>query len=705
MVFKSIDSNLSNEVLGSIFDLYFFKLDQKLRYFERKGSKILFVSRAGVRIRALYVEWLKLHRREMPGGCDILWASRLLAAKGIWSRHFEESCKVLAQEFAYATLRDVARAILNGAGADLSAQVDWDDGELDKPATEFSPFVWGTSQPAHYLRWHLSDQSSLFERYVEQIVGEARQVVLVDSGWQGTTQNLLSLFRPELDWWGLYFGRIGTASSDRRNWHNVVGLEFESDFCSEELPATAIVHHRHLIEAILEPNAKSIESLYQKGDGSVGAHGSEALLAEKPRAADSMFLGIKRYLQTGKAGSLSAVHSKAMKNWRLLANLILYPRREDVELLVPAPRSADFGRAISVPVVFPPTDRFDLDSSERRVADSLWPQGQAAVEFAPAVAAMQQRQMVGKLEKSKGGRRFTISRGQPSIPAVAIITRTMDRDAFLRRALNSVSAQTFSNYVHCIVCDGGDIAQVRKTINSGPADLRRTILVDNVINRGMEAASNIGIGQTKSKYIVIHDDDDTWEPQFLEEMVSFLESSEGAEFAGAISGTTYVSEYYSNDRILELSRRPYNDWVDQVSLMEMACGNFFAPISFLFKRSAYMDVGPFDESLPVLGDWDFNLRFLYQFDIGVHRRRLANYHHRDVGGAKLFANSVIGSIDKHVKYHSIVRNKHARLAGSEKYPIAAGMTVASAAHIAELRAAVRETGAQVLSLPNLIGRN
>jgi hypothetical protein len=104
---------------------------------------------------------------------------------------------------------------------------------------------------------------------------------------------------------------------------------------------------------------------------------------------------------------------------------------------------------------------------------------------------------------------------------------------------------------------------------------------------------------------------------------------------------------------------PYNDWVRNVQLSEMINGNFFAPIAFVFSRRVYEIVDGFDENLPVLGDWDFNLRFLLEADIGVINKPLALYHHRDSGQiSSEYSNSVIGGIQKHEMYNSIVRNKY-----------------------------------------------
>ena len=47
---------------------------------------------------------------------------------------------------------------------------------------------------------------------------------------------------------------------------------------------------------------------------------------------------------------------------------------------------------------------------------------------------------------------------------VAVITRTMDRPMFLERALASVAKQTFRDYVHVVVNDGGDNDAVKSAI-------------------------------------------------------------------------------------------------------------------------------------------------------------------------------------------------------------------------------------------------
>ncbi|WP_243698522.1 hypothetical protein [Paracoccus alkanivorans] len=92
----------------------------------------------------------------------------------------------------------------------------------------------------------------------------------------------------------------------------------------------------------------------------------------------------------------------------------------------------------------------------------------------------------------------------------------------------------------------------------------------------------------------------------------------------------------------------------------MAAGNFFAPISFLYRKWVFDDIGGYDEGLPVLGDWRFNLDFLMRVNIGFLDRYLSHYHHRDMGDSTrdgVYANSVVGACDLHGQYFSVVTNR------------------------------------------------
>lgn len=242
-------------------------------------------------------------------------------------------------------------------------------------------------------------------------------------------------------------------------------------------------------------------------------------------------------------------------------------------------------------------------------------------------------------------------------PKIAVITRTKNRKLLLKRALTSVANQSYKNYIHIIVNDGGDSINAIDILSHLSPDQKRQVAIINLpISKGMEAASNIGIHSTNSEYITIHDDDDSWETDFLKKTTEFLD--ENPTSMGVITHTYFVYEYiYNNSLFIENSAPGFSG--AYISLIEMCKINLFPPIAFLFRRSALEKIGYFNEKLMVLGDWDFNLRFLQQYEIDVIKEPLANYHHR-MKSTGIMGNSVIENIQSHQYHRNLIKNQYLR---------------------------------------------
>jgi glycosyltransferase involved in cell wall biosynthesis len=244
--------------------------------------------------------------------------------------------------------------------------------------------------------------------------------------------------------------------------------------------------------------------------------------------------------------------------------------------------------------------------------------------------------------------------------SVAIITRTRNRPALLGRAIESVLEQRFQDWVHVIVNDGGAPAEVDALV----ARYRdyyagRLQVIHNPESLGMEAASNVGVRHSQSQYLVIHDDDDTWHPDFLQRCVAYLESPPSTldtPVAGVVTWSHRIIESFDGSQAKTLKVEPLNTWLKEISLYRLAANNPFPPISFVFSRQALDQLGGFREDLPVLGDWHFHLRFAAQFEIGLIPELLANYHYRDSADAGIYGNTVTAGEDRHRRYDLLLRN-------------------------------------------------
>jgi len=192
-----------------------------------------------------------------------------------------------------------------------------------------------------------------------------------------------------------------------------------------------------------------------------------------------------------------------------------------------------------------------------------------------------------------------------SSPTVAILVRTKDRPRFLSRALENIAQQTFTDYTVCVINDGGDEQATRTVIEASPLGSGRVQLLTTA-GGNMEAASNAGLAATTSEYVAIHDDDDLWAPEFLERTVAALEES------GALMCTTRVVERYERENAdgeFEVyEERIFHDGLPGMGLQFLFRTNRAVPIGILYRRSLHELVGFYDESLPVVGDWEFNMR-------------------------------------------------------------------------------------------------
>jgi glycosyltransferase involved in cell wall biosynthesis len=241
---------------------------------------------------------------------------------------------------------------------------------------------------------------------------------------------------------------------------------------------------------------------------------------------------------------------------------------------------------------------------------------------------------------------------------VAILTRTKNRPVLLARAIASVLAQTHTNWHLYIINDGGDPDIVDQlTQRYEGAFLGRLTVIHHEKSQGMEAASNAGLERSrgKSDFIVVHDDDDSWHPAFLSETTDFLSKEENARYAAVISHCTKVYERIENEGVIEEGR------VDGFCPQTIDFGavlqtNQFPPISLLIRRSVADKIGNFNSDLPVLGDWEYNIRILLEGDIGVISKKLAYYHHRGAADPGEYGNSVIAGVARHDLYETLYRN-------------------------------------------------
>jgi glycosyltransferase involved in cell wall biosynthesis len=240
---------------------------------------------------------------------------------------------------------------------------------------------------------------------------------------------------------------------------------------------------------------------------------------------------------------------------------------------------------------------------------------------------------------------------------VSVVIRTKNRERLLARALDDVLDQTLPDWHLIVVNDGGRPAPVDALLSAREASMQgraEVIHVDGGTG-SMEAAANLGAQRARGEFVVIHDDDDTWDPDFLRVTVDALDAEPDAVAAAA--RTEIVFERIDGDRQIELGRAPFVPPGEMVTMYDLLQTNRVVPISLLIRRRVYDEIGWYDPALRAVGDWEFNLRLVrHGHVLFVGDEPLAFWHQRP-HATDATSNSVFGESLDHMQFDRIVRDR------------------------------------------------
>ena len=253
---------------------------------------------------------------------------------------------------------------------------------------------------------------------------------------------------------------------------------------------------------------------------------------------------------------------------------------------------------------------------------------------------------------------------------VTLITRTKDRALFIPRVFETVVQQSYRPIEWIIVNDNGvsivDLIEALKSKFEKELDGIEIKLINKDISNGMEAASNTGLKYAHGVFVKLLDDDDTLDKECIKKQVKYMENDKLPSEKGVICYTQIIFEDVTDDIVTILDHKPLDHTPKSISINQIAKENKFTIHSFLYERNVFEVLETYDESLPVLGDWEFNLRFIMNFDIGVLPEFLVNYHKR----VKSESHS---NTDTHLhgKYTNVIRNRYMR--EGKEYPVIASV--------------------------------
>lgn len=202
------------------------------------------------------------------------------------------------------------------------------------------------------------------------------------------------------------------------------------------------------------------------------------------------------------------------------------------------------------------------------------------------------------------------------MPTVSVVIPTFNRADILPRAIDSVLAQTESDF-ELLVVDDGSTDDTQAVLDA--YDDPRLRVEAHGTNRGGNVARNTGIEHARGTYVAFLDSDDEWLPTKLELQLAALDDRSDA-WVGAYCdseirtpGTTGRLEMFAA-RVLSradtfTTREGGEELIGEILADNVSPG---AGSSLLVRTDVARDIGGFDETLDRFQDPEIVLRILQQ---------------------------------------------------------------------------------------------
>ena len=242
-----------------------------------------------------------------------------------------------------------------------------------------------------------------------------------------------------------------------------------------------------------------------------------------------------------------------------------------------------------------------------------------------------------------------------SAPTVSVILPVFNRAATLRRCVESVRAQTFTDWELIAVDDASTDASV--AVLEEFADPRIRVLRHDT-NRGPGAARNTALAAARGEFFALIDSDDEWLPGKLDAQLALLRDCD-------LCGCEYWLVNGADERHVRLPEPA--SWAEALhTKCELGNGT-----TLVVRRDVVGKTGPFDETLRLYEDWDWVLRMVARFRYSVVPQPLARVHFSGIRSARSFADGAEHFLAKHDAEFARLGAAHRRRVRGKHYEFVA----------------------------------
>ena len=210
-----------------------------------------------------------------------------------------------------------------------------------------------------------------------------------------------------------------------------------------------------------------------------------------------------------------------------------------------------------------------------------------------------------------------VSSGQNDLnPLFSVIVPTFNRQQTIRRAIDSIFAQSVIN-LEVIVVDDGSLDET-SAVMADYTDVRMKY-IRHTTNLGQNAALNTGVKAADGEFVAFLDSDDEWQPTFLERVLQLF--SRNGDLGCVYTWANIVDETTGRIEVAEKFEATGDIYAEALSQ-----GYVSHMITLVTRRRLLFEVGLFDEEFEVCQDDDICIRLAKVTRFGLISEPLATIY-------------------------------------------------------------------------------
>lgn len=207
-------------------------------------------------------------------------------------------------------------------------------------------------------------------------------------------------------------------------------------------------------------------------------------------------------------------------------------------------------------------------------------------------------------------------------PRFSVIVPLYNKALYVKKALESICAQTYKDF-ECIIVDDGSTdnsADIAQSIISSLSETDHSIIrILRQPNSGVAKARNVGVENSHGEYLCFLDADDWWEPTYLEEMDKLIKTYPDA----GLYGCDY---YYVKNGKMKIYPKNAEGYIDYCKVYTDCKAMPIHPNGAIIPRNVFDEIGGFNPSIKMGEDFILFMQIVLKYKVAFLNKQLVYFN-------------------------------------------------------------------------------